>query len=147
MTDLLTYADFTVGRVFELGTVTVDEPEMLEFSRRYDPQRFHLDPVAAKESLLGGLCASGWFTSALWMRLWVDGVVGRAAAEGSPGISDLRWPAPVFPGDLLTARAEVTSARLSKSRPTLGLVGIRGTMTRDDTTVMSADSMVMISTG
>jgi acyl dehydratase len=147
LTDLLTYADFTIGRVFELGTVTVDEPEMLEFSRRYDPQRFHLDPVAAKESLLGGLCASGWFTSALWMRLWVDEVVGRAAAEGSPGISELRWPAPVFPGDVLTGRAEVLSARLSKSRPTLGLIGIRGSMSRDGTTVMQADSMVMISTG
>lgn len=144
MTDLLTYADFAVGTVFELGTVTVDEQEMVEFSRRYDPQRFHLDPVAAKASLLGGLCASGWFTSALWMRLWVDEVVGRTAAEGSPGLSDLRWPAPVFPGDTLTARAEVLSARMSKSRPTLGLVGIRGSMTRDETTVMRADSTALI---
>lgn len=146
MTDLLTYEDFTVGRVFELGTVTVDEEEMLEFSRRYDPQRFHLDPVAAKESVLGGLCASGWFTTSLWARLWVDEVAGRAAAQGSPGISDLRWPVPVFPGDVLSARAAVTSARLSRSRPGLGLVGIQAIMDRGATTVMRSDSIVMINT-
>lgn len=145
MTALLTYADFPVGRVFELGAVTVDQDEMLEFSRRYDPQRFHLDPEAAKESLLGGLCASGWNTCALWMRLWVDEVVGRTAAEGSPGVSDLRWGAPVFPGDVLTARAEVLTARASKSRPNLGLVGIRGSMGRGEETVMRMDSVVMIS--
>lgn len=145
MTDLLTYADFPVGKVFDLGTITVDLDEMLEFSRRYDPQPFHLDPVAAKESLLGGLCASGWNTCVLWMRAWVDLVVGKAATEGSPGVSDLRWPAPVFPGDLLVARAEVLSARVSKSRPNLGLVGIRGSMHRDDVTVMRLDSVLMIS--
>lgn len=147
MTALLTYADFPVGRVFELGTVTVDQAEMLDFSRRYDPQRFHLDPVAAKESLLGGLCASGWHTCALWMRLWVDEVVGRTAAEGSPGVSDLRWGAPVFPGDVLVARAEVLTARASKSRPNLGLVGIRGSMQRGEETVMRMDSVVLINVG
>jgi acyl dehydratase len=140
----LTYADFTPGRVFELGTVTVDEAEMLDFNRRFDPQPFHLDPVAAKESLLGSLCASGWYTSALWMRLWVDGVVGRCAAEGSPGLTELRWPAPVFPGDELTARAEVLTVRVSRSRPGLGLVGIRGTMSRGVQDVMTMESLVMI---
>jgi acyl dehydratase len=145
VSELLSYADFTPGRVFELGTVTVELDEMLEFNRRYDPQRFHVDPVAAKESLLGGLCASGWYTGALWMRLWVDEVVGRCAAEGSPGLSELRWPAAVFPGDELTGRAEVLSARVSRSRPGLGLIGIRGVMSRGGTEVMTMQSVVMVS--
>jgi acyl dehydratase len=147
LTALLNYADFPVGRVFELGTVTVNQDEMLEFSGRYDPQRFHLDPEAAKESLLGGLCASGRHTCALWMRMWVDEVVGRTAAEGSPGVPDLRWGAPVFPGDVLIARAEVLTARASKSRPNLGLVAVRGNMHRGEETVMRMDSMVMINAG
>jgi acyl dehydratase len=140
----LAYQDFTVGRVFELGTVTAELDEMLAFARRFDPQSFHLDPVAAKESLLGGLCASGWYTSGLWMRLWVDGVVGRADAHGSPGVQNLAWPAPVFPGDVLVARAEVVTARTSKSRPRMGLVGIAGTAHRGETCVMRMDSVVLV---
>lgn len=144
MSDLLTYDDFSAGTAFSLGTITVDCDEMVAFSRRYDPQPFHLDVTAGEQSLFGAMCASGWHTCVLWMRAWVDGVVSKVAGAGSPGISDLRWPAPVFPGDVLSAGAEVLSARVSKSRPHLGLVSVRGTMRRGDTTVMQMDSILMI---
>lgn len=140
----LTYEHFSVGTVFPLGTVAVNFEEMVEFSRRYDPQPFHLDAVAGEQSLFGAMCASGWHTCLLWMRAWVDGVVSRVPATGSPGISDLRWLAPVFPGDVLTAGAEVLTARVSKSRPHLGLVSVRGTMHRGDAAVMQMDSVLMI---
>ena len=143
----LTYDDFSVGTVFSLATVVMNLDEMVEFSRRYDPQPFHLDATAGEQSLFGALCASGWHTCLLWMRAWVDGVVSRVAATGSPGISDLRWLAPVFPGDLLIAGAEVLSARVSKSRPHLGLVSVRGTMHRGESSVMQMDSILMIELG
>jgi acyl dehydratase len=126
----LAFEDLTPGRVFDLGTTLVDREEMLAFARRFDPQPFHVDETAAATSLFGGLAASGWFTAGLWMRLYVDEVLNRATSLGSPGGEDIAWPAPVFAGDELRASMEILEARLSRSRPTLGLVKLRAQLHR-----------------
>ena len=138
MSDRLAFADLTPGRVFELGTVTVDRDEMVAFARRFDPQPFHLDEQVAAGSMFGGLAASGWFTAGLWMRAYVDGVLARADGLGSPGGDEISWPAPVFAGDQLRASMEVLAARRSRTRPELGLVTLRGSMHRDDVLVFSS---------
>jgi acyl dehydratase len=120
------FDDFISGGTIDLGVTTVDETEMLAFAQRFDPQPFHVDAQAAASSLFGGLCASGWFTAALWMRAYADTVLDGSTSMGSPGGSDLAWPAPVFPGDVLRSRVEVVQTRQSASRPGLGLVTLRG---------------------
>ncbi|MDN5859831.1 MAG: acyl dehydratase, partial [Pseudonocardia sp.] len=95
MPDLF-FEDLTAGRVFDLGTVTIDRDEMIAFARRFDPQPFHIDEQAGQESIFGRLAASGWYTSSLWMRAYVDHVLARAASLGSPGGDEVAWPAPVF---------------------------------------------------
>ena len=127
---MIAFEDLTAGRVFDLGTVSVDRDEMLAFNRRFDPQPFHLDERAAQASLLGGLCASGWFTASLWMRCYVDTVLASSTSLGSPGGDEIAWPAPVFPGDDLHAALEIVGARRSASRPELGLITLLGTLTR-----------------
>jgi acyl dehydratase len=128
----LAYEDFTPGRSFDLGTTVVDRDEMLTFARRFDPQPFHVDEEAGAASIFGGLAASGWFTAALWMRAYVDGLLVRAASVGSPGTEEIRWPAPVFAGDELRASVEVLGARRSRSRPDVGLVRLRALLHRGD---------------
>jgi acyl dehydratase len=128
----LAFEDLTPGRVFDLGTTVVDRDEMVAFARRFDPQPFHLDEDAAAASLFKGLAASGWFTAGLWMRLYVDEVLNKATSLGSPGGEDIAWPAPVFAGDELRASMEILEARLSRTRPGLGLVKLRATLHRGD---------------
>jgi acyl dehydratase len=134
----LTFDDFEPGQVLELGSHTVSEDEIIEFARRFDPQPFHVDPEAAKTSVFGGLIASGWHTGAMWMRLYVDSMLGAASAQGSPGIEELRWLAPVRPGDTLHGRLTVLDTTPSERRPDRGTVRIRGEMVnQDDVTVLS----------
>lgn len=135
---LIAFEDLPPGRVFDLGTVQVDHAEMLAFNRRFDPQPFHTDEEAAKESIFGALCASGWFTASLWMRCYADGVLREAASLGSPGGTEIAWPAPVFAGDELRAAMEVLGARVSRTRPAMGLVEVRATMHRADVCVFRA---------
>ncbi len=116
------FEDYVPGTVHEFGPIKAEEQEMLEFARRYDPQYFHTDPEAAKESIYGGLIASGWFTCALMMRLYADHYVSTVAGLGSPGIDELRWILPVRPGDELSVRATVLEARRSRSKPDRGIV-------------------------
>lgn len=132
MTAELAFEDFTPGRVFDLGATVVDREEMLAFARRFDPQPFHVDEAAGAASIFGRLAASGWFTAALWMRAYADGVLARAASLGSPGGEELAWPAPVFAGDKLQASMEVIEARRSRSRPGLGLVKLRARLVRGE---------------
>ena len=135
-----TFEDFAAGQVYELGSRTVTEGELVDFARQWDPQPFHVDPVAAKDSVFGGLIASGWQTGAIWMRMYVDTMLG-SAARGSPGIEDLRWLAPVRPGDTLTGRLTVLDARPSATRPDRGTIRIRGEMVNQDgVTVMAMTS-------
>jgi acyl dehydratase len=134
----LTFDDFQAGQVHELGSRTVTEEEIVAFGRQWDPQPFHVDPEAAAESPFGGLIASGWHTGAMWMRLYVDALLGGDAALGSPGIEELRWLAPVRPGDTLQGRLTVLDATPSERRPGRGTVRIRGEMVNQDgVTVMS----------
>ncbi len=132
----IAYEDLAPGTRIDLGTVRIDRDEMLAFSRRFDPQPFHLDEEAGKNSLLGGLCASGWYTASLFMRAYVDHVLTGSTAQGSPGGNDLSWTAPVFPGDVLRFGIDVQTQRRSRSKPDLGLVEIMGTAHRDDEQVM-----------
>ncbi len=114
--------DFTVSQRFELGEITVSEAEIIAFARQFDPQPFHIDPSAAAQSPFGGVVASGWHTAALCMRLLVDGLVGRTATLGSPGIDTLRWLRPLRPGDTLHLRAVVSGVRPSESKPDRGVL-------------------------
>jgi acyl dehydratase len=127
-----TFEDFEPGQVYELGSRTVTEAEILEFARQFDPQPFHLDPEAAKESVFGGLIASGWHTGAIWMRLDVDAMLCGAASRGSPGVEELRWLEPVRPGDTLTGSLTVLDVTPSATRSDRGTVRIRGELTNQD---------------
>ena len=132
----LYFEDLEAGQVVDLGTIAVTEKDILGFARQWDPQPFHVDPEAAKDSVFGGLIASGWHTGAMWMRLYVDSLLDGAASMGSPGIEELRWLAPVRPGDTLTGSLTVLETTPSERRPDRGTVRIRGEMTNHDGVVV-----------
>jgi acyl dehydratase len=116
------WEDFAVGDATEVGPVTVSAAEIIEFASRYDPQPFHLDEVAGKESPFGGLIASGWHTTALFMGMFVRAVLLDSASLGSPGVEEIRWTAPVRPGDTLAGRSTVTDVRPSSTNARRGTV-------------------------
>ncbi len=124
--------DFIPGHAFELGSRAIERAEIVAFAEAYDPQDFHLDDAAAAGSIYGGLIASGWQTACVFMRLFVDGLLVRAAAMGSPGIDELRWLQPVRPGDQLAGRVEVLAVRPSRSKPDRGIVQLRCLMSNQD---------------
>lgn len=117
--------DFVPGQVYQLGQRTLGRDEIVAFARDWDPQPFHVDERAAAASIYGELIASGWHTVCVFMRLFADGLLNRAAAMGSPGVDELRWLRPVRPGDTLEARLEVLEVRPSRSRPDRGIVRAR----------------------
>ena len=123
------FEDFTPGDVIELGTYEMTESEIVDFGRRFDPQYFHVDPEAAVESPFGGLIASGWHTCSAWARLWIDRLLLEADSRGSPGMQEVRWLAPVRPGDSLTGTVEILDARPSSRHPDRGTVFIGCKMT------------------
>ena len=116
------WEDFQVGEVTEVGPVTVTQDEIVEFATRFDPQPFHVDPEAARRSPFGGLIASGWHTTALFMGMFVRAVLLDSASLGSPGIEEIRWTAPVRPGDTLTGRSTVVAVQPSSKDPRRGTV-------------------------
>ena len=111
------FDDYRKGEVVEVGDYLVTREEIIDFAGRYDPQPFHLDEAAARESIYGGLIASGWMTCGVLMRMLVDNFVSPVSSMGSPGIDELRWLKPVRPGDRLRARVTVVDTRRSSSRP------------------------------
>lgn len=128
--------DIQVGETFVLGRYTFGADEIKGFAGRFDPQLFHLDEEAAEASHFGALCASGWHTAAIWMRLMVEyrkRLVEQARARGEPiastgpalGFRDLKWLKPVYVGDTIDYASEVTETRASGSRPGFGLMTIR----------------------
>ncbi len=136
------YEDFQVGESVDLGQLEVSAEEIIAFARQFDPQPFHIDAQRARDSIFGGLVASGWHTAALYMRLLVDGLLNDSTSLGSPGIDALRWLQPVRPGDRLRARFTVLECRLSQSRPGMGIVrGLGEVRNQDDKTVMSVESI------
>jgi acyl dehydratase len=122
----LAFEDFPVGRLGTYGPRHVTREEILAFAAEFDPQPMHLDEVAARHTMLQGLSGSGWHLCSLMMRMMFDGFIGRAASLGSPGVTEVRWLAPLRPGDDLTLDVDVTEARVSKSRPETGIVTFRG---------------------
>ncbi len=117
------YEDLEVGPSGRFGSYEMTKEEIIEFASRFDPQPFHLDDDFAKTTHFGALCASGWHTGSVLMRILVDhGKETGLASLGSPGLQDLKWAKPVFVGDILSVEREYLDKRLSKSRPGLGLV-------------------------
>lgn len=132
MPEPLLFEDFAVGRKFSFGDHVVSEEEVIEFAKEYDPQPMHIDPVAAKDDIMGGLIASGWHLCALAMRLIKDGLFHDTTSLGSPGVDEVQWRRPVRPNDRLTMDAEVLEARESKSKPDRGIVRFRFNLFRSD---------------
>ena len=120
--ELRCFEDYIPGTVYECGSVAVDETEVIEFGQRFDPQPFHTDAEAARQTVFGGLIASGWHTAGLMMRLYIQHYLSPAASLASPGIDELRWLKPVRPGDVLSVRATVLKANRSRSKPDRGMV-------------------------
>jgi len=123
----LTYEDFLPGRFGTFGPRHVSRDEILAFAAEFDPQPMHLDEEAASKSMLRGLSGSGWHLCSLMMRMMADGFITNAGSLGSPGVSEVRWLAPLRPGDDLMLDVDVLEMRTSKSRPELGIVTLKCT--------------------
>jgi acyl dehydratase len=141
---MLYFEDIIVGKKSSFGHYEVTREEVIEFASKYDPQPFHLDDLAASQTYFGRLSASGWHTSSMAMRMIVENMkANQQAGLGSPGIDELRWLQPVYPGDTLRIESEILSKRRSKSRPEMGsFVGRTTVLNQNDVAVMS-----MVSTG
>ena len=116
--------DLQVGDRFESNTVSVTEHDIIAFARAFDPQPFHLDVEAAKQSVFGGLVASGWHTAAMTMKLFVTGGLRLAGGSVGLGVDELRWPLPVRAGDTLRLQTEIMEIRPSRSKPDRGIIRI-----------------------
>lgn len=123
------YEDFSIGEVIPFGTHSVSETEIVGFASQFDPQDMHIDADLAKQSPMGELIASGWHTCSIAMRLACDAYIRDSSCVAAPGVRELRWLAPVRPGDTLTGSAEILGKRRSASRPDRGLVKSRVTLT------------------
>ncbi len=136
------FDDYQPGLTYDCGTVSVSQDEIVSFGKDFDPQPFHVDPVAAARGPFRGLIASGWHTAGLVMRQIVAHFLPAEASLGSPGLDEIRWPEPVRPGDTLRIQATVTEARRSQSRPDRGLVKtLIEAVNQDDRPVMRATAI------
>jgi acyl dehydratase len=137
--------DFAVGEVIDCGSTRPTLEEIVAFAREFDPQPFHVDEAAARESPYGGIIASGWHTCSLFMRLMVDALLSRTAGLGSPGVDQLRWLRPVRPGDELRGRLTVLEVKPSGSKPDRGAVKTRGEMLdAEGRPVMTMESWMLV---
>ena len=135
------FEDFSAGQVYQVGSIAVSTDDILAFARQFDPQPFHLDPVAARDTIYGGLIASGLHTLSLFAKLFVEGLLNSTPSLGSPGFDQLRWPAPVRPDDLLRARWTVLECRVSRSKPDRGIVrGLGEILNQRDEVVLSIET-------
>ena len=121
----LFHEDIEIGRPYDCGRKIVTKDEIVAFARQFDPQPMHLDEAAAKRTLVGGLCASGFHTCAMMMRMVCDGILNRVASLGSPGVDEVRWVKPVRPGDALRARYLAEEKRTLASRPDVGVTKVQ----------------------
>ncbi|MBF9234359.1 MaoC family dehydratase [Microvirga alba] len=138
------FEDFTPGSTHMLGPVSVSKDDIISFAREFDPQPFHVDEIAAKDSFVGTLIASGWHTCSINMRLLADGLLLDSTSMGSPGIEELKWVRPVRPGDTLRSRLTILDSRPSKSRPSIGLVQFQGELlNQNDEIVMTQGNWIM----
>ncbi len=143
---MIYFEDLIVGAEREFGTYEVTREEVIDFARKYDPQPFHLSDEGAANTHFGRLCASGWHTAAMTMAVIARAVVNEEQAGlGSPGIDELRWLKPVYPGDTLHVRGEILEKTPSRSKPDLGSFRTRTTVTNQDhVPVMTFVSIVLI---
>jgi acyl dehydratase len=141
---MLYYEDIVVGSKSSFGHYEVTREEVIEFASKYDPQAFHLDDEAAAQTYFGRLSASGWHTCAMTMRMLVENMkTNQQAGLGSPGVDEIRWLKPVYPGDTLRVEGEILNKRRSKSRPEMGSFQGRNTVFNQDGVAV----MTMVSTG
>ena len=142
------FEDIEVGSKASFGNYEVTRDEVIAFAQKYDPQPFHLSDEAAAETHFGRLSASGWHTCAMTMAMVVENLKShRQAGLGSPGIDELRWLRPVYPGDTLRCESEVLDKRASESRPEMGIFHSRMTVfNQNDKPVMSFISTGLVST-
>ena len=115
------WEDFKVGDTLEFGSKHVTREEIIEFASEFDPQPFHLDEEAARKSILGGLCASGWHTTAMLKRMICDAFVLESASVGIPSIEEIRWKKPVYVDDVLSVKRTCIERRTSRRHPGMGL--------------------------
>ena len=141
------FEDFTPGTTAVHGPIEVDRAAIIAFAREFDPQPFHVDEAAARESFVGELIASGWHSCALMMRLLADNILHDAASMGAPGIEEVRWLRPLRPGDSVRLRSTVTEARRSQKRPGMGRVRFRFELIgADDTILLDQSNWIMFGT-
>jgi acyl dehydratase len=124
--------DLKPGQVFESRPQTITQEQIVAFAREFDPQPFHTDPEAAKNSFFGKLIASGWHTAALTMKMLTEAEIDIAGGLIGAGMEDLRWPTPMVPGDTIHVRVEILETRASKSRPEIGIARARIQALRED---------------
>ena len=143
---MIYFEDLIVGAETEFGTYDVTREEVLEFARKYDPQPFHLSDEAAAKTHFGRLAASGWHTAAMTMAVIARRVIDQQQAGlGSPGIDELRWKKPVYPGDTLHVFGKILEATPSRSRPDIGSFRAQNTVkNQDGDVVMTFISIVLI---
>ncbi|MEU0193954.1 MaoC family dehydratase [Streptomyces afghaniensis] len=141
------FEDYTQGATYEYDGITVTQDDIIDFATRFDPQSFHVDPAAAQHGPFGGLIASGWHTTAVMMRLLADNYLSTVASLGSPGVDELRWLAPVRPGDHLWLRVRTLDTRLSRSAPNRGIVrSLVELLNQDDLPVLRLTVVNLLST-
>ena len=134
MSELLHFEDFREGQHFALGPHTVSRDAIIAFAQEFDPQPFHLDEKTAEASILGGLAASGWHSTAITMRLMCDACLSRSSILGSSGMEEVKWLSPVLAGDVLSGDFTITSTRASASRPGIGIVNFTSKLAGADGT-------------
>ena len=140
------FEDFEVGTIQEFGQYEVTEEEIIDFAEKFDPQPFHLSEEAGQAMHFGGLCASGWHTCSMAMRMIVEHMPkGNNGALGSPGIDEIRWKKPVFPGDVLRMRSTILDKKSSKSRADMGTIFMLNELfNQNDEVVMTNKPIVMV---
>lgn len=136
--------DFEIGRKLATDPVRLEADEIMEFARRYDPQPFHTDLETAKDTVFGGLIASGFQTVATATGQFIRTGVLNGTGLGGPGMENIRWVAPVRPGDTLSTEIEVTQARASKSDPSRGIVKLAFAVSTDAGVAATFETIVMV---
>lgn len=146
MVDMIYFEDVVIGQKQMFGNYSVTREEVLDFAQKYDPQTFHLSDEAAAKTHFGKISASGWHSCAMTMRMLVDNMHAHPQAGlGSPGVDEIRWLKPVYPGDTLRCESIMVSKRRSKSRPEMG--SMQGNLTvynQNDEKVMTMKTIGLI---
>ncbi|MDY6821414.1 MAG: MaoC family dehydratase [Deferribacterota bacterium] len=139
------FEDLEVGEKKSFGSVKVDKDEIIDFAKKFDPQYFHIDEEAAKKSIFGSLCASGWYTASITHRMVVENYFKDLSVLGSPGGDTLRWRKPVFPGDTLSVELEVMEKKNHNKYKEIGIARMRwNTFNQNKEIVMSLVANLLV---